>query len=134
LIDLGGGGLIMIYKCSTVRLLAAVYPDYEWLPWKFARLSNDFWADEKNKRKFIEWAGKQLGIKHINDWNVVSTKDIRELGNVEKLELSLPQLLSSVYPEHNWLFDLKSKSPFYKKTQHMLKTCLKKMFPQEGKN
>jgi hypothetical protein len=59
------------YNASPSQLLAAVYPDYEWLPWKFAHTPRNMWADSRNIKKFLDWAGKQLGIKNLDDWNKV---------------------------------------------------------------
>ena len=53
-------------------MLAAVYPDYEWLLWKFGILPKQFRNDETNARKFLEWAGKQLGVQDLDDWNKIS--------------------------------------------------------------
>jgi hypothetical protein len=58
-------------------------------------------------------------------------KDFRDLGGKTLLStISLPQLLSLVYPEVQ--FDFTSKTASYKKAQHALKSMLKTMFPQEG--
>jgi hypothetical protein len=51
-----------------------VYPNYDWVPWKFNRLSSEIWDDKKNHRKFLEWAGKQLKIKEMSDWYNVTHK------------------------------------------------------------
>ena len=58
-------------KNSISKLLTVIYPDYEWLPWKF-KCPQNFWDDIKNQRKFIDWAGKELGIKDMNDWYKVT--------------------------------------------------------------
>ena len=111
--------------------MSAVYPQYDWLPWKFTKSPGKIWEDDKNKRKFLEWAGKELGIKELSDWYKVSTKEIQRLGGSH--DMPLAQLLTAAYPEFNWGFNLKSKTPYYKKTQSLLKSMLKKMFPQDGK-
>ena len=49
-------------------MLSQVYPDYEWLPWKFDTVPRNFWLDVNNQRKFLEWAGKELKIKDMSDW------------------------------------------------------------------
>jgi hypothetical protein len=50
-------------------------------------------------------------------------------------EQSLPRLLSLAYPNHNWgIFQIKSKETFYKKSQFLLKSMLKVIFPKEGKS
>jgi hypothetical protein len=59
---------------SPMLLLSTVYPEYEWLPWKFVRSQNQFWNDPKNQRKFMDWAGKQLQIKEMSDWYKVTQK------------------------------------------------------------
>ena len=55
-------------------LLSKIYPNYEWLPWKFKHIPSKYWKDDKNKIKFIDWVGKQLGIKDESDWFKVTTK------------------------------------------------------------
>jgi hypothetical protein len=71
LASVGAGGLMNnnIYKGSPALLIPAVYPEYEWLPWKFSKTTKTFWADNKSVRRFLDWAGKQLGIKELEDWN-----------------------------------------------------------------
>jgi hypothetical protein len=62
------------YKGSPLLLLSSVYPEYGWLPWKFASLPRKFWGDVKNQRKFIDWAAKELNVKEINDWYKITAK------------------------------------------------------------
>ena len=65
------------YNNSPINLLSSVYPEYEWLPWKFEKSPNHFWEDVNNKRKFMDWAGKQLNIKDMSDWYKVSVKVLK---------------------------------------------------------
>ena len=51
-----------------------VFPEYDWLPWQFVQTPNKYWEDDKNKIKFVEWAGKELGIKEKNDWYKVTAE------------------------------------------------------------
>ena len=118
-----------MYKGSPYRLLSAMYPDYEWLPWKFEKVPENFWNKFENIKWFMEWVGKQLGIKELNDWNKVTQKQVEILGGVTLLDKkNLYQILSQVFPEHNFT----QRSSFNKKSQHVLKSMLKVMFPQEG--
>jgi hypothetical protein len=55
-------------------LIAKTYPENEWLPWKFSQCPKHFWSDDNNKRKFLDWTGKQLRIKEFSDWYKVSMK------------------------------------------------------------
>jgi hypothetical protein len=77
--DLGGQGLLHIYNNSPSHLLATVFPEYEWLPWKFTRIPVRFWDNLGNQRKFVEWAGKQLKLNKLEDWYKVSFKVTRYL-------------------------------------------------------
>ena len=49
-----------------------MYPEYEWLPWKFVRVPRGFWADTNNQKKFLNWAQNELGIKNYTDWYKVT--------------------------------------------------------------
>ena len=53
----------------------STYPDFEWLPWRFKH-NYDIWNDVDNQKKFIIWAGKELGIKEMSDWYNV-TKEVK---------------------------------------------------------
>ena len=70
--DVGGGLLLEKHNNSPSALLKVVYPEYEWLPWRFNRCPPEYWSDMGNQQKFMEWAGKELKIKEMNDWYKVS--------------------------------------------------------------
>jgi hypothetical protein len=45
-----GGGLIFnYYQGSSQKFLEAVYPEYNWLPWKFNQTSKYYWKDIQNQ-------------------------------------------------------------------------------------
>ena len=124
LLKLGGHRMVKQYDSSISKILAAVYPDYDWLPWKFDLCPHNYWDDIKNQKKFIEWARKELKIKEMSDWYHVSTQVIEALyvfiiitkklidlgcGLLKQSSNSLASMLSIVYPEYEWLpwkFDL----------------------------
>jgi hypothetical protein len=49
-------------------LLSSVYPEYEWLMWKFPRVGYSYWDNKENQRKFIDWIAMQWNIKEMSDW------------------------------------------------------------------
>ena len=116
--DLGGTRLVATNFYSLPKLLSNVYPEYDWLPWKFHACPRFYWKDIDNQRKFITWAEKELNIKNKDDWYSVSTsvslssiyliknsKEISKLGGVSLLTVysfSPLKLLSAIYPEHEW--------------------------------
>jgi hypothetical protein len=134
--DLGGSGLLQNrYNSSPSRLLSVVYPDYDWLPWKFSKSPKNLFNDISTKKKFLDWAGKELGIKDLRGWSSATTEDLEKLGGralLEECNFSIPLILSTVYPDYN-LEETKSKTSFYRKSQYLLKSMLKRMFPKEGK-
>jgi hypothetical protein len=74
IIDIGGSGLLSRYNGSPSLLLSSVYPDYDWLPWKFSICPRNYWNDLTNQRKFMEWATKELNIEKMGDWYRTSFK------------------------------------------------------------
>lgn len=69
---MGGSSILKQYNGSPSKLLAVVYPQYEWLPWKFDTCPRNFWGNVENQLKFMQWAGKELLIKEMSDWYRVS--------------------------------------------------------------
>jgi hypothetical protein len=131
--DIGGGSLLNTkYNGSISQLLAGIFPNYEWLPWNFPYTPKKFWSDRKNMQKLVDWAGKELGVVQFSDWNKKTTRDLVELvgHSVVSHYRSLAQLLAFAYPED---VNIKPKSPYYKKTQSLLKTMLNSMFSQTGR-
>jgi 5-hydroxyisourate hydrolase-like protein (transthyretin family) len=104
-------------KSSPPKLLAKLYPEYEWLPWKFEKCPKNYWDDVNNQKKFIDWAGKQLNIKEMTDWYNVTRKvtprgfyfkikdltDVGGAGLMYKFKDSPSLLMSSIFPEYEWL-------------------------------
>jgi hypothetical protein len=72
----GGGELLKQYS-HPHELLSSVYPEHEWLPWKFEQIPLSYWDNVNNQRKFMDWAGKQLKINEMSDWYKI-TRKVRE--------------------------------------------------------
>ena len=71
LIDLGGISLVIEYKRSLQKLLSAVYPNYEWVTWKFKTNSlHDTLSNSENWREFIDFTANQLNIKQPSDCKI----------------------------------------------------------------
>ena len=60
-IDFGGKPLVA--NNSLFQVLSSVYPEHEWLPWKFTSI-NDLSLSEL--KIFINWVLKQLNIHDLN--------------------------------------------------------------------
>ncbi len=94
----GGSRLLKEYQDSFVDILKAIYPQYSW---------NGFWKDPvKHEKEFVEWLGKQIGIKRLEDWHAVKRREVIEHGGAEllkKYSSRWSNVLNAVFPEHNWL-------------------------------
>ncbi len=74
MVALNGSRLRQIYGNSPYYMLSTLYPEYEWLPWKFRHTTKGFWEDPKNCKWFLEWSKPFLGIKNNQDWEKVSRR------------------------------------------------------------
>lgn len=109
-----GSGLIIKYNDSPYQLLSSVYPEYEWLFWKFTRSPNNNWNIKENQLQYMNSLQKILGYRKIEDWYKVTKNDFYENGGSRLLSGyyngSPYQLISSVYPNFQW-----ERSKFAKK-------------------
>ena len=113
---MGGKSVLYTTSDSLSKLLANVYPEYEWLPWRFSKCPQNYWGDVNNQKKFVNWAGKELKIKELSDWYKVTNqveiqlekkksliyKELSSLGGKALIPL-FGNMLSNAYPEYEWL-------------------------------
>jgi hypothetical protein len=104
-----GGEYLMrkFFGNSVVRTLQFVYPDYQWLAWKFQQpVFPGFWNDRINRKEFMDWFGSQLGYKILDDWYNITTVDFVKNGGGSLLYItfdgSILETLSSIYSTHQW--------------------------------
>ena len=73
--ELGCGSLVQYYYSSLSKILYAVYPEYDWLPWKFRKNSTKGLETNSSYWKlFLESSAKKLGVTNLNDWYKVKTE------------------------------------------------------------
>lgn len=82
---MGGFTLLKKYGYSPYNLLSAVYPEYDWLPWKFSSVPKLFWKDDRNVKQFLDWAAIELGIKEPSDWNKVANRVFIVVNKIDRL-------------------------------------------------
>jgi hypothetical protein len=64
---------------SLISALRAVYPDHEWLPWKFNTVGPGFWKDMNTQREYLNWASRSLGIEKHEDWYNINSDDFKDI-------------------------------------------------------
>jgi len=99
----GGASLLRRHGGSLSALLAALYPEYPWQPWRFARSSHTVLSDAAVSA-LLQEAEKALGIVAPSDWYRVSLDQLRSLGLALHLgkRSTLIALLSRRYPAMEW--------------------------------
>jgi len=95
---------------SLQRTLHVLCPEQTWLPWRFERVENCFWADMDNRRRFLEWLGREWlkrKVEEPSDWYHVTFRDVRGApggsGFLARYRGSLQRALAELLPEHHWL-------------------------------
>lgn len=80
MIKSGGSGLVSQYNNSIITALKNVYPEFEWLNWKFPHASHGFWNSLENQQLFFKSLEEQLGITTTSDWYNIRYTDIWNMG------------------------------------------------------
>ena len=74
----GGGLLNRYYNHSCIELVFSMYPDYNWIIWKFKKVKSNYWQNKENHKKYMDWLGKELGYTTMEDWYKITQKDITD--------------------------------------------------------
>lgn len=102
---MGGSRLLELHNSSLSKLLSVVYPDHEWIPWKFQRILAKGWNN--NAKKFMDYVAKELNISSATDWYKVTKEDIKKIEGGSRIlsahNNSLFNILLCAYPSNVWL-------------------------------
>jgi hypothetical protein len=101
-----GGGLLFNYNHSPIKLVKAVFTDYEWLDWKFSSTPQGFWNDKKNHKGFMNWLGNELEYRKEEDWyKITYQKIVDNYGStlLHHYNHSPIKLVKAVFPDYKWL-------------------------------
>ncbi len=64
------------YGNSPSKVIMSIYPEQNWLPWKFSSVPWGFWDDVKNQRIFLDWVKTELGYQKMEDFYNLSLEVI----------------------------------------------------------
>jgi hypothetical protein len=105
----GGSPLLEKHDNSPSKLLKFVYNTYRWNELKFLNLQHrkarGYWNDPINQREFLDNLGKEFGFKCLDDWYIISIKQIMAKGGgglLDKYGSIRSKMLISVYDSHQW--------------------------------
>ncbi len=116
----GGAMVLRLYGDSLFKALKAIYPEFNWEPWKFTTVSKGFWEDMKNQRDYFEWLKKDLNIRSLADWKYIKEHHIMERGGASLLDYygnSLVTALETIYPAYPNVLVRPVSSPTRRNTQ-----------------
>jgi hypothetical protein len=93
-------------------------------------LSEGYWENEENVKRYIHWLGEKMEIKDLQDWDNVGVSELMALkgASLKMKYKGLENLLAAVYPNYK----PKLKSVVYKgfsKTQRHLFKMVNALFP-----
>ena len=72
----GGGLLSQYYNNSPSQFVKTLFPDEDWLEWKFGLTFRGFWEKTENQERYAKWLGEQLGFKTMEDWYKITYIEI----------------------------------------------------------
>ena len=63
-----GSGLLLKYGNSPSKTIQSIFPEHNWLAWKFRKVPDGFWISNDNAIIFMNWLSKELKINSLDDW------------------------------------------------------------------
>lgn len=93
-----------------------MYPEEEWLEWKFKRVPLSWWKDVANQRRYLLWLVQELDhsvaedkghddVSVVKAFERISVSDLKaHYGStlVEMYHSSMPRILAASFPNHTW--------------------------------
>lgn len=102
---LGLAGLLtQNYKSSQYAMLLKVYPEYDWLPWKFPKLPSNTGRDPKIIEKALKFVEKECKMTKPEDWYQISGFHLKALGvgSIFAQNGGPFQVLTQYRPDFTW--------------------------------
>ena len=101
----GGGRLLNLYGGSVCALVKEYLPQEDWKEWLFASTPQRFWHDADNQRRYLQWVGEQVGLRHPEEWYTLSTQQVRAhhgAGLLQVIGNSRLAILRAYLPDYDW--------------------------------
>jgi hypothetical protein len=73
-----GSQLSKKYQGSIIQATKKIYPNTNWLPWRFQDLPEDFWKNSENRMEYSEWIIHRMDIINEDDWLNIKPSDFLE--------------------------------------------------------
>lgn len=70
-----GRQLLKYYQDSPSVVVMDYFSEYDWKEWLFVKTPQNFWENQENHRRYMQWLGDMLGFKKPEDWYKITYKD-----------------------------------------------------------
>ena len=97
----GGGALHNRFSGSPLRMLKHIFPEHDWLEFRFSMAPKGYWDSHKNLVRYMDWLGAVLGFMEMDDWYEVRTEDFNTNYGAGA-PFSPSNAVMTAYPEHGW--------------------------------
>jgi len=106
IIDKGGGGLVCTYYTGTLfEFLKNVYPEHNWIPWKFKRTSGGAWKDTETQKNALHEFEQKLNFVKPEHWYDIDRQTLKNHGLLSMMtnyyNTSLSRMICELFPEYN---------------------------------
>lgn len=105
----GSSGLLPGRYGSLYALLKGVYPEHDWLPWKFKFVSRTTKRNSEALQRTLRFVEETLSFSNPQEWYLVTESTLRSLGVYsllirigKDLSKALTELLRLYRPEVSW--------------------------------
>lgn len=130
----GGGQILLYYNNSSSRALVTVYPEHDWMVWRFHRMPDGYWdtvmKEKLEQQRIVDWLNVKLSIQSLDEWYRVSMAEIQNWVMLRSDPKILIQMLQTAYPTHQWDTNRLGRTggPI-KASQRQLRIAVQQLFP-----
>lgn len=85
-------------------MLSDIYPEYNWVPWKFLKTPKAIVNDPKFMVAMVDFLEKELLITHPGEWYRVSKIQLMDIGFIYQLNKcgGIIKILKEYRPDFPW--------------------------------
>lgn len=100
----GGSLLVAYYQSSPSKALQSVFPEHNWVSWKFQHVPKGYWEDFDNQKCYVEWVRRELGLKSLDMFSKLKMDTVKKyrLQTLANKYGSACAAMKAIYPDHQW--------------------------------
>jgi len=106
-LDLGrneGSPLLRLYNNSPSDILKSLYPEKQWIPWKFHHAPRGLWKDPAVHRQFLDWLATEMKLSKDGLYRLTRVAVISHGGErLLKIYGDVFAMVSTVYDDYHFL-------------------------------